>query len=142
MPPDTPAFTGRCYCGAHRIEAAAAPETVAYCHCSDCRRVTAAPLPAFAAFAEGAVTITPGLAPAKEVTQGVVRHFCPDCGSQLTARFDYLPGQVYVPLGILDQADALPPRLHCHAASALPWLHLSDDLPQASTSGREMLQND
>ena len=139
MPPDTPAFTGRCYCGAHRIEAAAAPDTVAYCHCSDCRRVTAAPLPAFAAFAEGAVTITPDLAPAKEVTQGVVRHFCPDCGSQLTARFDYLPGQVYVPLGILDQADDLPPEVHCHNDSALSWLHVQDTAERIDGTARATL---
>ena len=141
MPPDAAVFTGRCYCGAHRIEAAGPPETVTYCHCADCKRVTASPLPAFAAFPEGTVTITPDLQAAKPVTPGVIRHFCPDCGSQLTARFDYLTGQVYVPLGVLDQADQLAPRFHCHSGSTLPWLYLDDDLPRAQDSGRDLLQS-
>ena len=138
MPPE--AFSGRCYCGAHRIEAKCKPLAVTYCHCQDCKRVTASPLPAFAAFDEGLVRITPDLAPAKEVTPGVIRHFCPDCGSQLTARFDYLPGHVYVPLGVLDQADQLEPKLHCHSDSTLPWLHFGDDYPRSPTSGRELLR--
>ena len=140
MPPEAP-ITGRCYCGSVRITARALPQTVTYCHCADCRRVTASPLPAFAAFAEGAVTLTPDLSAAKPVTPGVTRQFCPDCGSQLTARFDYLPGQTYVPLGVLDQASDLPPRLHCHAGSGMPWLHLDDNLPRAEDSGRALLQD-
>lgn len=140
MPPEAPVFTGRCYCGAHRIEARGTPDAVTYCHCRDCKRVTASPLPVFAAFAEGTVEITPELRAAKQVTPGVIRHFCPDCGSQLTARFDYLPAQTYVPLGVLDQADRLEPQLHCHSDSALPWLRLDDDHPRSPTSGREFLR--
>ena len=141
MRPDDPAVTGRCYCGKHKVTAPELPLTVTYCHCSDCRRVTASPLPAFAAFPEGAVAVTPDITPVSPLVPGVLRQFCPACGSQLTARFDYLPDQVYVPLGILDQADDLAPRLHCHAASALPWLHLDDGLPRADDSGRATLRN-
>ncbi len=141
MPPEPAPITGRCYCGAHDIEATCAPQAVTYCHCTDCKRVTASPLPVFAAFPEGTVLITPALDAAKPVTKGVTRHFCPDCGSQLTARFDYLPGQVYVPIGVLDQAETLEPRLHCHAGSALSWLHLDDGLRRAEDSGRAFLQD-
>lgn len=140
MPPDAGAITGRCYCGKVRIAAHVMPQTVAYCHCSDCKRVTSSPLPAFAAFADGEVTLTPEIAAAPPVNPGVTRQFCPDCGSQLTARFDYLPGQVYVPLGVLDQTEALVPRVHCHAGSALSWLHVDDGLPRADDSGRALLQ--
>lgn len=141
MPPETAAVTGRCYCGMVRISADQAPQTVTYCHCADCKRVTASPLPTFAAFGEGDVTLTPQIKAAKPVNPGVTRQFCPDCGSQLTARFDYLPGQVYVPLGVLDQAEALAPRLHCHAHNALSWLQLDDGLPRATDSGRDLLQD-
>lgn len=55
------------------------------------------------------------------------------------ATFDYLPDQVYVPLGLIDQATALPPRLHCHADAAFSWLHLDDGLTRASGSGRNTL---
>jgi hypothetical protein len=65
--------------------------------------------------------------------------FCPKCGSPLAASYDYLPGQTYVPIGVLDQADQFAPEQHSHADSALPWLHITDDLPRFSASGRGRL---
>ena len=50
-----PRFTGRCYCGGITLSAQESPQTIAYCHCTDCRRITGAPVAAFAAFAENAV---------------------------------------------------------------------------------------
>ena len=76
---------------------------------------------------------------APEVSQGVNRWFCPDCGSPLAATFDYLPGQVYVPLGLLDQAADLAPDQHCHDAARLPWLHIDDSAPRETASGRDRL---
>ena len=37
-------FTGRCYCGGITLSAQESPQTVAYCHCTDCRRITRAPV--------------------------------------------------------------------------------------------------
>lgn len=139
--PDTPdpsPITGRCYCGATRLSAPSRPQTVSYCHCSDCRRITGAPVAAFAAFARDDVTITPEPAQVS-CTNGVERRFCGTCGSPLAAWFDYLPGQVYVPVGILDQADDLAPDLHSHAESRLRWLHIQDDLDQNPGSARDVL---
>ena len=53
--------------------------------------------------------------------------------------YDYLPGQVYIPLGILDQADALAPRRHAHDGRRLPWLHIEDDLERFIGSARAAL---
>ncbi len=69
-----------------------------------------------------------------EVNAGVRRVFCPDCGSPLAAWFDYLPGQVYLPLGILDQAAELPPEIHSHSDAQLPWLKIEDGLERAANS--------
>ncbi len=77
--------------------------------------------------------------PAKPVNPGVTRWFCPDCGSALMAQFDYLPDQLYVPLGILDQADGLEPVIHCHAESALSWVHMGKDADRVSGSARAIL---
>ncbi|KIC11800.1 aldehyde-activating protein [Leisingera sp. ANG-M1] len=131
--------TGRCYCGAVRLSFRARPQTVAYCHCSDCRRWTGGPVGAFAAFAEEDLTAEPGLGPSFSSRPGVTRWNCRDCGSPLAAQFDYLPGQTYVPIGILDQADELPPEIHCHEGARLPWLHFTDTLERADGSGRAAL---
>ncbi|MEM8631277.1 MAG: GFA family protein [Pseudomonadota bacterium] len=134
-------YTGRCYCGAQRVSATTAQLAVAYCLCSDCRRLSGAPVAAFAAFAKDSVSIRPAQMPAATVTEGVTRWFCPKCGTQLGAAFDYLPGQIYVPLGILDQIADLTPERHCHFDARLSWLALNDDLPKMNGSGRDALNN-
>ena len=81
----------------------------------------------------------PGWGEPVSPNSGVKRWFCRACGSPLGAVFDYLPDQLYVPIGILDQATDLPPALHSHADSALPWLHFTDDLPREAASARDTL---
>lgn len=83
----------------------------------------------------------PDAGPPVSHAPGVTRWFCRACGAPLAATYDYLPGQIYVPLGVLDQAADLPPTLHSHAASRLPWLHIADDLPREDRSARDTLQN-
>uniref|UniRef100_UPI0035322D7B GFA family protein n=1 Tax=Pararhizobium sp. IMCC3301 TaxID=3067904 RepID=UPI0035322D7B len=131
--------TGRCYCGATHIRAETLPTDISYCHCSDCRRVTGAPVAAFAAFENSKVTFLPDEGRAVTVTPGVRRTFCESCGSPISGRFDYLPNTVYIALGLLDQADALPPELHAHASNRLVWLHIDDDLERHDKSARARL---
>ena len=134
-------ITGRCYCGATTISATQVPHTVAYCHCVDCRRVTGAPVAAFAAFDEAAVTLSPDEGRKVVVNPGVMRTFCSTCGSPLTGRYEYLPGQVYIAVGVLDQASALIPQLHAHEAQRLTWLHIDDDLERFATTSRSRLSD-
>lgn len=134
-------ITGRCYCGATKIRATRQPKAVAYCHCADCRRATGAPVAAFAAFDEAAVTFTPNEGQKVSPNPGVVRTFCAQCGSPLTGRFEYLPGQVYIALGLLDQANDLAPQLHAHEGQRLKWLNIHDDLTRIAASSRSQLRN-
>ena len=132
-------LTGRCYCGACTVQSADAPQIVAYCHCSDCRRVTGAAVAAFAAFDRAGLTLSEAVGDPVEHSPGVLRWFCRACGSPLAAVFPYLPDQIYVPVGVLDQADGLTPSVHCHATSALPWVALHDNLPREVDSARDRL---
>ncbi|WP_299648590.1 GFA family protein [uncultured Tateyamaria sp.] len=137
MPSD--ALTARCYCGASRLTLDKPPITVAYCHCSDCRRWTGAPVAAFAAVDRA--DVIDQLPDAFRAVPTVERWTCPTCHAPLGAAFDYLPGQVYVPVGIIDQVEQLAPAMHSHAQSALPWLHIADDLPRAGGSARGALNS-
>jgi len=132
-------ITGRCYCGATTISATQLPQTIAYCHCSDCRRATGAPVAVFAAFDETAVTFTPNDGRKVTANPGVVRTFCAACGSPLAGRYEYLPGQVYIAVGVLDQAGDLAPQLHAHASQRLAWLHIDDDLERFAATARSQL---
>lgn len=137
MPSDAAGpFLARCYCGASRLSLRDAPHVVTYCHCADCRRWTGAPVAAFAAYDRAAVTPQLG---AGRTFGAVERWSCETCGSPLAAAFPYLPDQIYVPLGLFEDAAALPPALHSHADSALPWLHIADTLPRNAGSARDRL---
>ncbi len=72
---------------------------------------------------------------------GVERWNCSACGSPIAARFDYLPGQIYVPLGIFDQPDLLPPDVVAFASNALDWITLPDDLAFHDASSRDTLND-
>ena len=61
---------------------------------------------------------------------------CAHCGSPLTGSYEYLPGKLFIAIGILDQADQLAPQLHAHAACRLPWLHIQDSCEQVGGSAR------
>ena len=95
-------------------------------------------MPAFAAFKTSDLDGLDG--PSVSTNEGIQRWNCTKCGSPLAATFDYLPGQVYVPLGLFDDANNLTPEVHCHHEQALTWLHLDDGLPRAADSGREFLR--
>ncbi len=140
MPSDTSSvITGRCYCGLITFYTSSKPQTVAYCHCTDCRRATGGPVSAFAAFSEGAIVFTPNEGKRITVNSGVTRTFCERCGSSLTGRYDYLPNQIYISLGVIDQADDLAPEMHGHEAQRLSWLHIVDDLTRSESTTRDML---
>lgn len=132
-------LTGRCYCGVTTFTTTEEPQTVAYCHCDDCRRATGGPVAAFAALDERAVKFSPDEGRKVAVNPGVTRTFCADCGSSLTGRYDYLPGQVYISLGVIDQANDLAPRVHSHELERLSWLHIDDDLERVAQTARSKL---
>lgn len=132
--------TGRCYCGAITFQATQKPITVAYCHCDSCKRATGAPVAAFAAFDKGAVLFTPDAGREISVTPGVRRTFCATCGSLIAGFYAYLPGQVYIWVGVLDQADDFAPELHTHAGERMTWLHIDDRLERVAASGTAQLK--
>lgn len=132
-------LTGQCYCGATTIRAESAPQSIAYCHCPDCRRVTGAPVAVFAAFDASDVSFSPDEGKKIATNPGVTRSFCRDCGSLLCGVYDYLPNQLYIPVGLFDQVDALIPGVHAHEANRVSWLHIEDDLPRFEASARSHL---
>jgi hypothetical protein len=111
--------SGRCLCGAVRWTAEAPPIRVGWCHCSQCRRHTGAPVAAFAIFDGGALTIE-GPEAFHRSSAAARRRFCPGCGSPIAWLGD---GEttVDVYLGTADDASALVPTYELFAADAWAW---------------------
>ncbi|HEY0523026.1 MAG TPA: GFA family protein [Stellaceae bacterium] len=119
---DEVSHSGGCLCGAVRYRAAGAPTGTSICHCTQCRRQTGAPFAAFASFPAERVALLAGQPAVYRATPGVVREFCPACGSTLFWRRDG-DGKIDVFLGSLDDPAAMPPpAAQLWIAHRLPWL--------------------
>ena len=132
-------ISGSCYCGRTSVSSRVQPDIVTYCHCDSCRKVSGAPVTAWAAFPESEISFRPDEGRVASPNKGVSRSFCPDCGSPLAHRYDYAPDQVFVGVGLLDQASELEPTMHSHSANCLPWLNITDTIQRMETTSRTQL---
>ncbi|TNE62660.1 MAG: GFA family protein [Alphaproteobacteria bacterium] len=125
-------FTGRCLCGAVKMEAVADPLWVAHCHCPSCRKMTGAAFATYAGFDKSAVQFT-GEVKRFRSSPGVNRHFCPTCGAAISFEGEAWPGELHMHAGFIDQADKLVPDSHVYVRTELKWAHLDDGLERHET---------
>lgn len=126
---------GGCLCGAVRYRVTKAPLDSGYCHCRMCQKSSGAPLQASAEFPADGFAFIKGAAKAYRSSPGSLRHFCPDCGGQLTFRPAENPTYVSVNLPTLDRPDVLSPRMHIWTETRLPWFEVKDELPRYEQQG-------
>lgn len=119
---------GSCRCGLISVKAAGEPIWQSYCHCTDCRKQTGAPVMAFVGFRDADLTWHGE--PKTWRAGGVTRSFCEYCGSQIGYRDDRLPDEIYFTLGFMDEPERYPPKMHAFVKRQLPFLHMTDDLPR------------
>jgi hypothetical protein len=123
-------YSGGCHCGAVRYSVEGAPQHVALCHCSDCRKSAGAPLVAWAAFAEGDFAVTQGEAQTHNSSGQSMRSFCPRCGTGLWFRNEQvLPGIVDIQLATFDDPDLLKPQAQIQTADRIGWMETAHELP-------------
>ena len=123
--------TGGCHCGAVRYSVEGAPQHVALCHCTDCRKSAGAPMVAWAAFAEGELTVTQGDVTTFNSSGISMRSFCSRCGTGLFFRnAEFLPGIVDIQSATLDNPNALMPFGHIQTAEQIDWMVSAHELPR------------
>lgn len=127
---------GGCRCGAVRVRARGHPDYVIYCHCSDCRRSSGAPVSLFVGYRTEQVANERGVTKLYESSPGVSRSFCGDCGTPLSYQDERLPREIYVPIGVFDAPEAFEPEMHDWVSQRLGWLDISDDLPRYQRSSK------
>ena len=121
---------GGCLCGAVRFRAAALEGDVAdYCHCSQCRKASGAPVSAWIQVAPDRFALTQGKPRGFRSSARGTRWFCPACGGPLYMT-DPQNRSVGIALGSLDDPSVVRPTVHGWAGARLPWLEIADDLPR------------
>ena len=124
---------GGCLCGSIRYEAIGKPFVVAYCHCTDCRGITGAPVVAWAGFDSQNVRFTKGERKIFESSPGIVWGFCDQCSSSLTwegVAFGRPITEFHI--STLDKPEEFVPDRHWYESERLPWFDIADNLPRYS----------
>lgn len=122
-------ITGGCLCSSIRYEAAGQPCNVTHCHCLDCRRSSGAPFVTWATFKRNAFRIVSGQ-PRELQWAGRIRSFCPQCGTPLTFLSAQDADEIDITVCSFDQPGNVTPSDHTWTEDRLPWIHLSDGLPE------------
>lgn len=92
-PSPTPAFTGRCHCGAVRFASTSPPQNLTYCYCITCRRLSGSPFMAwadipFSAFKLDTQSSDPSNCALRPLSSDLaVRSVCKKCGSSITMKY-------------------------------------------------------
>ena len=124
-------LTGRCLCGQVTYAFEGEPESMKYCHCDTCRRVTGS------AFNIGVGVprdqlVTEGETRTHVHTNGSTRVFCPTCGTPL-----WTVGRksVWIRAGTLDSSEGLEPTSQVWTGLAVPWAQIPADIPSFPQEG-------
>jgi len=125
---------GGCKCGAIRYEALGAPIEVTYCHCSDCRGYTGAPVVTWVAFDAQNVQFLKGERKMFESSPGISWGFCGNCGTSLSLdgiskRYSGMHTTEFH-ISTLDNPEKFVPDRHMHDGERLPWFEVADNLPR------------
>jgi Glutathione-dependent formaldehyde-activating enzyme len=75
--------TGACFCGAIAAELHGDPFWICYDHDDDCRRAVGSPLSVWVGYRPDQFRLIRGAPKSFSKTKGVVRTFCPDCGTSI-----------------------------------------------------------
>jgi hypothetical protein len=123
-------YTGGCMCGAVRYQLTGEGTNLCYCHCASCRRAAGAPAVPWGTFARDAFSVTRGHLAEYRSAPPVLRGFCAQCGTSLTYCHQRRAAEIDVTLASLDDPGALAPTMHVWVSDKLPWVSISDGLPQ------------
>lgn len=124
-------LTGRCLCGATAYEVDDAFSYAMNCHCSNCRRATAAAFKPFAGIKRHRLKLVAGsdrviIFGDKERAHDV---HCGICGSLLYSVVRE-GAYVHVAMGTLVDDPSIRASAHIFVGSKASWYEITDDLPQ------------
>jgi hypothetical protein len=121
-------LAGGCHCGATRFEVREVFDA-GYCHCNRCRKRNGAPVTAFLTTPASAFAIVAGEAWPDD--RAGRQHVCSECGADLHFAFQASGTRfASVPLGLLDDPNAVRPKFHQWTEAKLTWLEIADTLPR------------
>jgi hypothetical protein len=120
-----------CLCGHVAYEIDGPITNGRFCHCTSCRKFSGAPYSAWGLVQTSQFRSASTDAQLTRYDSGNgLRVSCSACGSPVWYEPKGLPQYLGIPLGIIDSGDVPTPAMHVWVKSKVPWLTISDSLPQ------------
>ena len=124
---DKKKVTGGCMCGSIKFETTADSTWTWYCHCTDCRRQSGAPVVMYVGFPIDEVHWSGDERALYESSPGIFWGFCKKCGSSLTYEGGLTGVKIFeIHIGAIDQADNFPPKKHWFHNERIKWFDTTD----------------
>ncbi len=124
-------LVGSCLCGQVKFAVNENFLYAGYCHCSLCRKASAATGTAIAAVNPNDFTLLEGEGELScyRRTANTQSHFCQHCGSLV---YGNKPEQslLHFRMALLDDEPSIKPQAHIFVGSKAAWYDINDDLPQ------------
>ena len=129
--------TGACFCGEIAAEVNGEPFWICYDHDDDCRRAIGSPLTVWVGYRPSQFQLMRGVPKSFSKTKGVVRTFCPECGTSISYMDEGTNDELYLNIGFMDNPERFRPQAHAYWRMKLSWIKFADDLPRTEAYSRE-----
>lgn len=129
--------SGGCLCGAVRYELSDPPSEGGLCHCRVCQKTTGSAFEALIGCLETKFRYTKGEPKRYRSSSIMEKSFCSTCGSHLMDQYIvsvsgfFSNDKVWVPIGTLDEPEAISIVRHTGVESQMSWLHFDDGNPRS-----------
>ena len=122
-------LTGSCLCGGVKFELTETPETMRYCHCESCKKLSGSGGTTNLRVSSSAVRVLEGdeLVKTFQPSEGSSKSFCSVCGSNLFGGGWPDSPTCSVRASALDDPFEVRPSAHTWVRSVAPWETLPDD---------------
>ena len=123
------ALRGSCLCGGVKFEVTDAPDTLRYCHCASCKKLSGSTGTVNGRVTSSAIRILEGddLLQTFQPAEGSAKTFCRECGSNLFGGGWPESETCSVRASALDDAFDARPSAHIWVRSVAAWETLPDD---------------
>ena len=123
--------TATCVCGQLGIQVSGEPTLVAACNCLDCQKRTGSAFGISSYFQENSVAKTFGrcktFSNSAESGLNAKGHFCPECGSTVYWRHDFMGDHVGIAVGCFADPNFPEPKYSAWEESKHKWISHPDN---------------
>ena len=113
---------GGCFCGSVRYRFPTNDYRSSNCHCSMCRRISAAPFVSWMVLPLSCFEYTQGAPKELSSSSHGMRYFCKECGTPIACILEEDPKNINITIASLDKPEEFEPKARIYVDDMLDWL--------------------